>query len=106
MTDERINRLMRRRAKLTNRRDEHINRPAIAEIDAQLATVAPGQRNDVDLALGRPCAQLPPRVDYGLADTYAAIVEVLEREEQYQRMSAGQPDGIVEHYDSSTEGHW
>lgn len=61
MTDEQIARLIARRDRLTGRSDERINRPALDEIDAQLATVPPGQRNDIDLLLGRPGAILPPR---------------------------------------------
>lgn len=82
MNDERINRLIARRNKLTNRRDENINRPAVAEIDAQLATIEPGQRNDVDLLLGRSCAKLPKRNerdDYltGIADQHEDMLDFL-----------------------------
>jgi hypothetical protein len=59
MTPDKIDRLIARRAKLTSRRS--INQPAVDEIDAQLATVTPGERNDVDLLLGRLCAILPER---------------------------------------------
>ncbi len=61
MTDDHIDRLIRNRNKLTDRRDERINYPAVDEIDAQLSEVPPGQRNDVDLLLGRSCAKLPER---------------------------------------------
>lgn len=57
-TDEQINRLIARRERLTNRRDERINIPAVNEIDARLRLVAPGKRNDVDRLLGRRCATI------------------------------------------------
>lgn len=62
MTSEQIDRLLRRRDKLTQRRDGRINRPALNEIDVQLREVPPGQDNRIDLYLGRPCAVLPKRV--------------------------------------------
>lgn len=58
MTDAEITRLIEVRNTITNRRDLDFN-PDTGSIDAQLATVPPGQRNDVDLLLGRPNAVLP-----------------------------------------------
>lgn len=44
-------------------------------IDAVLSTVPAGRDNRVDLALGRPCAKLPEREDYGLhAWTTAEVI--------------------------------
>lgn len=61
MTDETINALVATRNRLTNRRDEQVDWGAVDLIDAILRDVPPGQRNDVDLLLGRPTAVLPPR---------------------------------------------
>lgn len=69
LTDERINRLIARREKLTNRRDEHINFPAVDEIDARLREIPAGERPDVDKLLGR--ASLGPQSapdDYRIAN--------------------------------------
>lgn len=59
-----IDRLISRRNKLTSRRDGLYDHRLISRIDEQLEHVPPGARNDVDLLLGRPCAQLPPRPGY------------------------------------------
>ena len=111
MTAARIAHLIASRNKLTNRRDEWVDWKAVNRIDAQLAQVPAGQNNEVDRLLGRLCAVLPVR-----AALQAACAEVgvtarwypadVAMAEQYRMMSDGQPDGIVEHYDSSTEGHW
>lgn len=63
-TDEQIDRLISRRERLTNRRDERINIPAVNEIDARLRLVAPGKRNDVDRLLGRRCATIDDPLDW------------------------------------------
>lgn len=64
MTDNDINALIAIRERATNRIDEQIDWNAVDPIDAQLAQVPPGQRNDVDLLLGRPDAVLPERAIY------------------------------------------
>lgn len=75
MTDTaKINRLIARRERLTNRRDGNLNFPALNEIDAQLREVPAGERNDVDLLLGRACAVH----DHPMLDKAAAIVEALD----------------------------
>lgn len=124
MTPDRITRLISRRDKLTCRRDGRINWPALREIDALLSEVPAGQDNRVDLALGRPEAQLPPRTEYGpqpapsdyrIANRSdnpnwhgvgAWFDEAAARTDaDYQRMSEGRPDGIVEH-DDALAGAW
>ncbi len=130
-TPAQIARLIARRERLTNRRDERINFPAVKEIDAQLAQVPAGERNDVDLLLGRPCAQL---------SIPAAVVRALEADEQRELMTMAEvlagraaagmcdademrsvkQDALNKHrytwrgcagnsadeYDSGSEGHW
>ena len=63
-TQEQIDRLIAIRERLTNRRDEQIDFVAVDLIDNMLREVTPGQRNDVDLLLGRSCAVLPSRSAY------------------------------------------
>ncbi len=68
MNDQQIDRLIARRDKLLTRRDGLYDHAVINRIDAKLRAACPaGQRNDVDMALGRLCAVLPPRVDYHIA---------------------------------------
>jgi hypothetical protein len=62
MTNEQIDAQIAKRNRLTNRRDGLTDSKRVKAIDAKLATVPAGQRNDVDLLLGRSCAVLPPRV--------------------------------------------
>lgn len=65
MTDTEIDTLIKYRNSITDRRDiEAMPYPDTSEIDSQLATVPPGQRNDVDLLLGRRGAVLPERPQY------------------------------------------
>ena len=96
-----IDRLINRRERLT--RSRYVNLPAVADIDAQLAEqFAPGERNDIDLLLGRSCAVLPERPAYFVSqavtvDEVVTMADALL--EQYEAMSAGQPDGMVEHDD-------
>lgn len=52
-TPEQITKLIARRERLTNRRDERINFPAVNEIDTRLALIPVGERPDVDALLGR-----------------------------------------------------
>jgi hypothetical protein len=61
MTDDQINRMIAARNKLTNVRDERIDWTTVDAIDTMLRDVPAGQRNDVDLLLGRSCAVLPTR---------------------------------------------
>lgn len=91
LTDAQIDRLIARRNRLTNRRGTY-NKPAVDGIDAQLSQVPAGERNDIDLLLGRSCATLPKRV---------VMVQHVDGEIEidYEAMSAGKPDGIVEHDD-------
>lgn len=60
-TNTQINELIASRNCLTNRRDELIDLDAVDHIDNILRDVPAGQRNDVDLLLGRSCAVLPKR---------------------------------------------
>ena len=73
MNDRKITELLRKRDKMLTRRDGLYDHAVIDAIDAQLAAVEPGKRNDVDLALGRTCATLPDRPVYD-ADFYRRIL--------------------------------
>lgn len=54
MNEQKINRLIEQRNKLLQRRDSLYDHERVNRIDAKLsAAVAPGQRQDVDLLLGR-----------------------------------------------------
>lgn len=64
-------------------------------IDAVLSAVPAGRDNRVDLALGRPCAVLPERADYGLR-----AYDIAEMEQRTAETSR------ADDYDSDTEGHW
>lgn len=66
LTPDRINQLLTRREKLLTKRDALYDNKRVDRIEAILAQVPAGQNNRIDLALGRPCAQLEPRVDYGV----------------------------------------
>ena len=101
MTDEQIDHLIGARNRLTGRR--FIDSRAVDHIDAVLRDVPAGQRNDVDLLLGRRCAKLP---DYDALEAACAEVGQGATWYQYEKMSAGLPDGIVDEYSSATEGHW
>lgn len=127
MNDAKIAKLIASRNRLTDRRDGLTDSKRVAAIDAQLAAVPAGERNDVDLLLGRLRATPTPRADYSdlLRDKCAAVVDVLERDwiqsqtvtteraaplaeamqRKYAEWSAGQPDGIVEH-DDRDAGMW
>ena len=72
MTDQQIDRLIAARNNITDRIESDEYYQSTADIDALLRDVPPGTRNDVDRLLGRTCAVLPARVDYGLS---AAEVE-------------------------------
>lgn len=61
MTYLSIDELIALRDRLTDRRDEAVDYVAVDQIDAKLAQVPAGERNDVDLLLGRTCAVLPVR---------------------------------------------
>jgi hypothetical protein len=111
MTDEQIDQLIAVRNYQTNRRDELTDWAQVDSIDVLLRDVPPGQRNDVDLLLGRLCAVLPVRAALQAAAHEAGVTAEWTpahtlTDAEYERMSACQPDGIVEHYASHTEGHW
>lgn len=59
-----IDHLIAAREAITNRTEDYINLKAVDAIDALLSDVPPGQRDDVDLLLGRTCAELPERAEY------------------------------------------
>jgi hypothetical protein len=69
--------LLEIRTLLTNRADEQIDWQSVRLIDGILCAVQPGVNNAVDLALGRTCATLPVRADYGLSA--ADIVDIEAR---------------------------
>lgn len=93
MTPDQISALLAKRDKIAVRYAYRTNQ--LDQIDRKLRKIPAGTDNRVDLALGRPRAVLPQRVDYGLT----------AQAEQFRAMSAGQPDGIVEH-DDVLEGAW
>lgn len=65
MTTRKIDQLIARRNKLTNRRDGLYDHKVVDDIDKKLAALSPaGERNDVDLLLGRTCATLPSQPVY------------------------------------------
>ena len=66
MTDRQIDLLIRARNSMTDRIESDEYYQSTADIDALLRDVPPGTRNDVDRLLGRTCAVLPQRADYGL----------------------------------------
>lgn len=86
MTTDEINDLLAKRDRIAVRYAYRTHQ--LDQIDRKLRAVPAGHDNRVDLALGRMCAQLPPRTD---AD--------------YRRMCEGRPDGIVEH-DDALMGAW
>lgn len=53
MEQSKIDKLIKRRDSLLTRRDGLYDHAVVDRIDAQLAQVPPGQREDVDYALGR-----------------------------------------------------
>lgn len=65
LTTDRINQLLARREKLLTKRDALYDNKRVDRIEAILAQVPDGQNNRIDLALGRPCAQLEPQSDNG-----------------------------------------
>lgn len=63
MSDTMINQLISIRDQVTSQIPNWFHQASIVdEIDALLQQVPPGQRNDVDLLLGRACAALPKMV--------------------------------------------
>ena len=79
MTDEQIDHIIGARNRLTSRPDGLIDTRAVDHLDAVLRDVPAGQRNDVDLLLGRRCAVLP---DYEALQ--AACAEVGQGATWYQ----------------------
>jgi hypothetical protein len=76
MNAEQIDALLKVRSQLLSLRDlEH--GVDTSPIDAVLREVPPGENNDVDLALGRTCATLPARTDYGLGNREIGAVQAL-----------------------------
>lgn len=96
MNDEQINHLIAARNAITDRTDEYINQRAVDHIDAVLRDVPPGQRADVDALLGRKRIVMVQHAD-GAQEV--ALEFTAEQDTQYSAMSAGLPDGIVEHDD-------
>lgn len=80
MTDDRIDYLIAQRNKLLQRRDALYDRKRIDAIDAKLRDVPPGERNDVDLALGRHEAQLPVREGYFVNPVVTLTISVFDAE--------------------------
>ena len=134
LTQEQISALVKIRNQMTNRRDEQIDHIAVDLLDDVLRDVPPGQRNDVDLLLGRMCAQLPNRADYNplggvdwtsiKAELNAERAAMIERDMQAAAHEAGvtaehltprevamleartdEQSGIVDH-DDWNQGAW
>ena len=91
MTDQQIDRLIAARNNITDRIESDEHDQHTAEIDALLREVAPGTRNDVDRLLGRTCAVLPARVDYGLS---AAEVAEMDAKSAEQASDGPQYEGM------------
>lgn len=73
MTPDQISALLTKRDKIAVRYAYRTNQ--LDRIDRKLRAVPPGVDNRIDLALGRPGAQLPERADYGLSECAAEIAE-------------------------------
>ncbi len=126
MNATKIDRLIAKRDRLLTRRDGLYDSEVINRIDAQLAQVEPGVDNRVDLALGRACAVHPAYytkaapVVVVVSETQANIAALYDAAtsagaeaewltpEQVARLEAmcDEQGGIIEHYDSATEGAW
>jgi len=79
MNDTQINHLIAARNKITDVMIHDAISTDTADIDALLREVPAGQRNDVDLLLGRRCAKLPARVEYDIEANRARIDAQRER---------------------------
>ena len=79
MNDTQINHLIAARNKITDVMIHDAISTDTADIDALLREVPAGQRNDVDLLLGRSCAKLPARVEYDIEANRARIDAQRER---------------------------
>lgn len=73
MTPDQISALLAKRDKIAVRYSYRLDE--LDRIDRKLRAVPPGVDNRIDLALGRPGAQLPERADYGLSECAAEIAE-------------------------------
>lgn len=104
MTDEQIDHLITARNILTDQPIDYalIRWSAVDHIDAVLRDVPPGQRADVDALLGRKRIIMVQHTDGAVE---VAPEFTAEQDTQYSAMSAGLPDGIVEHDDCSA-GMW
>jgi len=91
MTDQQIDRLIAARNSMTDVCLPDGVYADTADIDALLRDVQPGQRNDVDRLLGRTCAVLPARVDYGLSA--AEVADIAARCDE-QRQDAPDTPGM------------
>lgn len=106
MTEDTINVLIKLREHATNKRDEQIAWGAVDLIDAQLRKVPPGQRNDVDLLLGRTCAVLPPDEAIKVSAAQSRVTAELTPQQVAQlEARTAECSGIVEN-DDATAGMW
>lgn len=96
-TTAQIDKLIARRNKLTNRRDGLTDSAVIARIDAQLRDVPPGQRNDVDLLLGRSCATLPDRSAVRWSTDEQRAVWKANAEAEAARLAADKKEDFLEY---------
>lgn len=78
MTPEQITALLSARDTWLCVCDECVNWEAVAAIESVLRDVPPGVDNRVDLALGRTCAVLPPRVQYNIGREVSEVNRLIE----------------------------
>lgn len=95
-TPEQIAKLIARRERLTNRRDEHINYPAVDEIDARLALIPVGKRPDVDALLGRRWSSDADRREWHDAAAQQTAQAAQQKMSEFQAHLSELADPIVE----------
>lgn len=76
MTSSEIDELIAKRDRIAIRYSYRVNQ--LDQIDRKLSQVPAGVDNRVDQALGRACAVLPKRPDYGISVTQADTISMIE----------------------------
>lgn len=92
MTADQISALLSQRNSLLQRRDveHHVDTSAIDSVlDAECK---PGEDNRVDLALGRPCAVLPERIDYHVNADELTAQDIIDMEERTAETASEPPE--------------
>lgn len=77
MNANHITALLEVRSQLLSLRDLEHN-PDTGPIESVLRDVPPGVDNRIDLALGRTCAVLPPRVEYNISREVSEVDRLIE----------------------------